>query len=115
MDPRQGRESNLYFISWIENIHHCLAHQLSYYHAGNASESLKVRLGAKLIPATILFKHRNPFIQSLLSPLTAHLSYGSEVHLPPVQLGKYWSQIPEEGKTIEVSAMLVRKPEQAVS
>ncbi len=90
MDLQQGRQNNLYFISWLENVKYCIENKIPMMHAGQSEEELKERLGAKLIPTTILFKHKNPFIHWLLGNFRNQLSYESKIELPNVELGTFW-------------------------
>jgi hypothetical protein len=93
MHPVVGREFNLYFVSWLENIQTCIRHQIPLYHAGPASEGLKSRLAAQFIPAVILFKHRNPMAQKLLTLLAPYMGYEPEIELPVAQLGGFWDKL----------------------
>ena len=90
MHPVLGRERNLYFISWIENIRYCIEQQIPYCHAGQSAEAMKARLGAELIPSLILFRHRHRFIHRIFVWLAQHVAERPAVALPPVQLGTGW-------------------------
>ncbi len=96
MDPIIGREYNLYFFSWLENIQYCIRHQIPLYHAGPAAEGLKAKLAAEFIPAVIVFKHRNPLAQRVLQWLAPHLGYEPEIELPVARLGQFWEANPIE-------------------
>ena len=70
----EAREYNLYFISWIENIKHCIKHGIKRYDAGQAGYENKIRLGCDLNLNWLYFRHRNIFVNALLrlaSPLLA--------------------------------------------
>lgn len=66
MDYRLGRQYNLYFLSWLENVRICLERKIPVYHAGQGTEKVKSHLGATLIPSFILFRHRQPVIDRFL-------------------------------------------------
>lgn len=66
MDIELGRQYNLYFLSWLENIRTCMERKIPLYYAGQGTEKAKAHLGATFIPCFILFKHRQPFVDRLL-------------------------------------------------
>ena len=66
MDGTRGREFNLYFISWLTNITYCLEHSLIRYQSGQAGYENKLRLGSKLEPTSMYFKHRKRWVQGAL-------------------------------------------------
>ncbi|MFZ8406833.1 hypothetical protein ACO1L8_14415, partial [Staphylococcus aureus] len=37
MDGERGRELNLYFLSWMQNVDYCLRHGLKRYQSGQAA------------------------------------------------------------------------------
>ncbi|MGO4440753.1 GNAT family N-acetyltransferase [Rhizobium sp. RAF56] len=72
MDGQDGRRHNLYFLSWVANLRFCLDHGMRRYQSGQAYHENKVRLGSRLTPNLMYFRHRNPVLQALLrlvSPL----------------------------------------------
>lgn len=74
MSSENGREYNLYFLSWLTNIRYCLQHGIRRYQSGQEGYENKLRLGSKLIRNHMLFKHRNTFAHSILklaAPLLA--------------------------------------------
>ena len=74
MRGNEGRQLNLYFLSWIVNIELCLERGLRFYQSGQASYETKLRLGSELQRNWIYFCHRNPILNLLLraaSPLLA--------------------------------------------
>ncbi len=94
MDFKLGREHNLYFISWLENVRYCIENHIPLCHVGQMAEKTKARLGARFLPSLILFKHRNPLFHRLLLAFRNQLSYQSEINLPEVDLGRAWGEIP---------------------
>jgi len=72
MDGEEGRRHNLYFLSWVANLRLCLDLGMRRYQSGQAYYENKVRLGSRLTPNLMYFRHRNPVLQTLLrlvSPL----------------------------------------------
>lgn len=60
------RKYNLYFLSWFVNIERCNALGLPRYQSGQASYGPKLRLGCRLSPNWMYFRHRNPLTNRLL-------------------------------------------------
>lgn len=75
MEQETGKAMNLYFISWLENLRYCLDHSFDAYLAGPAAESLKIRLGAKMFPTWIYFRHRTPWLHKCLSLMAPQFAY----------------------------------------
>lgn len=74
MRGEEGRALNLYFVSWFENIAHCLAHRLKVYRSGQAGYETKLRLGSQLSKTWMGFRHQNPALHlglKLAAPLLA--------------------------------------------
>lgn len=72
MDAAQGREYNLYYLSWFNNLSYCLEQKIGRYQSGQAYYGDKLRLGSQLTVNRMFFKHRNVAVQWLLrlvSPL----------------------------------------------
>ena len=90
MDEILGRQYALYFVSWIENIRYCIAHQIPLYHAGQGAEATKHRLKARLLPNIILFRHRNPVVHQLLKLFVAPLASHPRIDVGVAQLGMAW-------------------------
>jgi predicted N-acyltransferase len=70
----EGRRHNLYFLSWFTNIGLCLERGLGRYQSGQAAYANKLRLGSRLLPTTLYFRHRNPVANRVLrwiAPLLA--------------------------------------------
>ncbi|GEM_PF-56493 len=90
MDPVFGRKYSLYFISWLENIKYCIKNKIPLYHAGQAEEDTKSRLGTRFYTSAILFKHNNAFIHWLLTRFKENLSHKPKISLSKPNLGTYW-------------------------
>jgi len=69
MEAERGRAHNLYFLSWFFNLERCLARGLKRYRSGQANLGDKVRLGSRLTPATMYFRHRNGLLNGALRAL----------------------------------------------
>lgn len=70
----EGREFNIYFISWVQNIQYCIENNLKTYQAGQANYHDKVRLGCGFINNYLYFRHRSKalnFVFKKISPLFA--------------------------------------------
>lgn len=66
MEAERGRAHNLYFLSWFHNLRLCLDLGLARYQSGQANLGDKVRLGSRLTPATMYFRHRNGLLNGAL-------------------------------------------------
>ncbi len=62
----QPRRINLYHLSWLENVRHCLVRHLAVFQAGQAFYAEKVRLGSRLEGNWQFFSHRSRPIDFLL-------------------------------------------------
>ncbi|MBO9560900.1 MAG: GNAT family N-acetyltransferase [Caulobacter sp.] len=69
MEAERGRAHNLYFLSWFYNLERCLARGLKRYRSGQANLADKVRLGSRLTPTTMYFRHRNGLLNGALRAL----------------------------------------------
>ncbi len=69
MDAAKGRAHNLYFLSWFFNLELCAAQGFKRYHSGQANLADKVRLGSRLTPASMWFRHRNGLLNRALRTL----------------------------------------------
>lgn len=74
MDDVKGKPYNLYYLSWFENIQHCLDHGLTRYQSGQAYYTNKVRLGSQLTANGMYFRHRNGLVQKALQAVAPYLS-----------------------------------------
>ena len=70
---RRGQEFNLYYLSWITNIQHCLTHGLTRYEAGQASADLKRRLGCRFERSDNYVRHRNRLCSRALGAALPYL------------------------------------------
>jgi predicted N-acyltransferase len=63
--PR-GREFNLYVLSWLQTVRYALSRRAARLVAGQACYQPKLRLGCRLEPTTILFRHRFAPVNAVL-------------------------------------------------
>ena len=63
---------HLYFTTFCYNISWCMANNIRFYQMGITDYHPKIRLGAKLVPLSVYFKHHNPIL-NLLSPVIARI------------------------------------------
>jgi hypothetical protein len=61
-----ARAYNLYFLSWMTNVRHCIARRIPIYQSGQGLYGPKLRLGSRLLPQWQYFRHRNPLINAVL-------------------------------------------------
>jgi len=69
MDSEVVREYNLYFVSWIENVRYCIEHDIAVYQSGQGLHREKIRLGSRLSPNWLWYRHRNVALDSMLALL----------------------------------------------
>jgi uncharacterized protein len=67
MDYEPGSKYNLYALSWLENVRNCVERGIPLYYAGQGTEETKAHLGASFLPSYLLFKHRWPVFDRLLT------------------------------------------------
>jgi hypothetical protein len=66
MSAARGRAYNLYYLSWFTNLRLCLERGLKRYESGQAGYANKVRLGSRLTPTAMYFRHRNALVNGAL-------------------------------------------------
>ncbi len=62
----QAHQSNLYFVSWFQNLDYALRHQLQYYIAGWTDPEVKASLGAEFTWTNHAVYVRNPLLRFVL-------------------------------------------------
>ncbi len=78
MDSLIGPECKLYFLSWLENVEHCLLHGIEYMHLGASEEALKLKLGATAVPSAVFVRFLNPLMNTIIHSLKDVISYDAE-------------------------------------
>lgn len=66
-DPQARSRYNLYHVSWLENIRHCLAQRIPLYESGQGLHQEKLRLGSTLNANTLWYRHRNRFLDGVFA------------------------------------------------
>lgn len=69
LDATLGPAHDLYFISWLTNVHFCIERGISCYQSGQAEYGPKRRLGSRFAPNWIWFRHARPWINYILMRL----------------------------------------------
>ena len=67
MDYAAGREHSLYYLSWMENVRYCIEHGLARYQSGQGLEREKLRLGSRLAPNWLWYRHRNRVVDRVFA------------------------------------------------
>ncbi len=58
----EGRDHNLFFVCWMEGVRFALAHGARHYQSGQTAYAQKVKLGSRLDPMWVYFRHRWPLV-----------------------------------------------------
>ena len=66
LDDELARRVDLYVVSWMTNLRHCLAHGIPLLQTGQTAYAMKRRLGSRLPPNWLLFHHRNGVLNRIL-------------------------------------------------
>lgn len=75
MDYARGRRHGLYFAMMLNHIDICVREGYTTYQTGQSSYDFKTRLGSRLIPVYIYFRHRNRVVNWLLAMLMRTVAY----------------------------------------
>ena len=75
MRPEIARAHSLYFISWMTNVRLCLAQDIPLLQTGQTAYANKLRLGSRLVPGHVWFRHRSPLIQAVLVILARFIAF----------------------------------------
>ena len=67
MDYALGRDHNLYYLSWMENVRYCIENGLARYQSGQGLEHEKLRLGSALAPNWLWYRHRNRLVDRVFA------------------------------------------------
>jgi len=57
-----GRDHNLFFVCWMEGVRLALRHGARQYQSGQTAYAQKVKLGSRLDPMWVYFRHRWPLV-----------------------------------------------------
>jgi len=58
LDGELARRHNLYFLNWLFMVRYCIAHRIRELEMGQTTYGLKLRLGCRLEPSWVCFRHR---------------------------------------------------------
>ena len=75
MRPEMARAHNLYFISWMANVRLCFKQNIPLLQTGQTAYANKLRLGSRLVPGHVWFRHRNRLIQAFLKILARFIAF----------------------------------------
>ena len=67
MDDAAGRAHNLYYVSWLENVRYCIENGIARYQSGQGLEREKLRLGSRLAPNWLWYRHRNRIVDRVFA------------------------------------------------
>lgn len=67
MDYDFARQYNLYYITWLQNVRYCIEHGLARYQAGQGLHREKLRLGSRLLPNWLWYRHRNRLLDRVFA------------------------------------------------
>lgn len=67
MDYAAMDRYNLYHVSWLENIRHCIEHGIGVYESGQGLQAEKRRLGSTLHANALWYRHRNRFVDGVFA------------------------------------------------
>jgi hypothetical protein len=71
----EGREHNLYFIAWVEGVRLALSRGAKTYQSGQTAYTQKAKLGSRLVPVWIYFRHRWPLVNRIFRLAAPHLAF----------------------------------------
>lgn len=67
MDYAAMDRYNLYHVSWLENIRHCIERGIGVYESGQGLHAEKRRLGSTLHANALWYRHRNRFVDGVFA------------------------------------------------
>ena len=69
MDYAAMARYNLYHVSWLENIRHCIDKGIAVYASGQGLHREKLRLGSTLAANALWYRHRNRIVDGVFARL----------------------------------------------
>jgi len=73
-----GPDHNLYAISWMTNLDYCIKYGLGLLQTGQTAYAAKLRMGSRLVPSFIFFRHSNKIVNALLRGLAPFLAFDKQ-------------------------------------
>ncbi|MGN6313957.1 MAG: peptidogalycan biosysnthesis protein [Rhodanobacteraceae bacterium] len=80
-DPQARPRYNLYHVSWLENVRHCIAQRIPVYESGQGLHQEKARLGSRMLGNNLWYRHRNRFVDGVFARVDrlARMDHGEQV------------------------------------
>ena len=75
MQRELARQHDVYFVSWMANVRLCLAENIPLLQTGQTAYAAKLRLGSRLVPSHVWFRHRNFLVDRALRVLARFIAY----------------------------------------
>ena len=70
-----SKDYHLFFVGWMENLRIALKRGARQLQSGQTHYAVKVRLGSRLEPSLLFFRHRNPLINALLRSISRFIAF----------------------------------------
>ncbi|MBY0612716.1 MAG: GNAT family N-acetyltransferase [Beijerinckiaceae bacterium] len=70
-----SKDYHLFFVGWMENVRVALKRGASTLQSGQTHYAVKVRLGSRLEPSFLYFRHRNPLINRVLRLISGLIAF----------------------------------------
>ena len=71
----EARDNNLYFVGWMDNVRYAQKHGYKMLQSGQTAYGEKLRLGSRLEPSYIYFRHRNPMLNAILRFVSRFIAF----------------------------------------
>ena len=70
-----SKDYHLFFVGWMENVRIALKRGAGRLQSGQTHYAVKVRLGSRLEPSFLYFRHRNPVINRVLRLISGLIAF----------------------------------------
>lgn len=70
-----GRDYNLFFLAWMEGVRFALAHGATKFQSGQTAYAQKVKLGSRLDPLWVYFRHRGRVTNRVFRTVAPFLAF----------------------------------------
>ncbi len=71
----EARDNNLYFVGWMDNVRYAQKHDYKMLQTGQTAYGEKLRLGSRLEPGFIYFRHRNWILNQILRFISKFIAF----------------------------------------
>lgn len=85
MDYTAMDRYNVYHVTWLENIRHCIANGIRMYESGQGLQKEKAKLGSTLHGNTLWYRHRNRIIDAVFARFDNLARMDRLDHTPPTR------------------------------